>query len=106
MASIPTWQKHWQIPFKSFIGTSYTIYVYDWDYQGNIVTLTGAPEPIMTREDSTQDTFTAIRKQTGYIRVIATPNESTLLADLMPANNTERLVRLTHIKDNATVIDW
>lgn len=106
MASIPTWQKHWQIPFKSFSGTAYTIYIYDWDYQGNIVTLTGAPEPIMTREDSTQDTFTPIRKQTGYIRVIATPNEATLLADLMPANNTERLVRLTHIEDNATVIDW
>lgn len=106
MAAIPTWQKHWQVPFKSFNGTLYTIFIYEWDYQGSIVTLTAAADPISTREDNTADTFTPIRKQTGYIRIMATPGEATLLADLMPSNNTEKLVRLTHISGNTTIIDW
>lgn len=59
---------------------------------GNIVQLTGASQPFSTQEDDSDDIFTPIRTQTGYLRVIDT--DGTLLADLIPANNTECLVQL------------
>lgn len=59
---------------------------------GDIVQLTGAAQTFSTQEDDSDDIFTPIRTQTGYLRVIDT--DGTLLANLIPANNTERLVQL------------
>ncbi len=88
-----TWNIHYTIPFMSREGHSYTVNVYEWDYVGDIVTLTGASEPFVTQEDDDSDIFTPVRTQTGYIRVIDTTG-GTLLEDMMPANNIERPVLL------------
>ena len=72
---------------------SYTVNVYEWDYTGDVVTLTGASEPFVTQEDDDTDIFTPVRTQTGYLRVIDTTGGK-LLEEMMPANNTEKPVRL------------
>ena len=110
MAAIPTWQEHWQVPFMSLDGISYTISIYEWDYQGSIVTLKGGPDPFVTQEDDSDDIFTNIRVQTGYINIIldpaSIPAEADYLAAIAPKNNTEKMVRLKHSEGNNTVIDW
>ena len=72
---------------------AYTVNVYEWDYTGDVVTLTGASEPFVTQEDDDTDIFTPVRTQTGYLRVIDTTGGK-LLEEMMPANNTEKPVRL------------
>ena len=72
---------------------AYTVNVYEWDYTGDVVTLTGASEPFVTQEDDDTDIFTPVRTQTGYLRVIDTTGGQ-LLEEMMPANNTEKPVRL------------
>ena len=72
---------------------AYTVNVYEWDYAGDVVTLTGASEPFVTQEDDDTDIFTPVRTQTGYLRVIDTTGGK-LLEEMMPANNTEKPVRL------------
>lgn len=72
---------------------AYTVNVYEWDYMGDVVTLTGASEPFVTQEDDDTDIFTPVRTQTGYLRVIDTTGGK-LLEEMMPKNNTEKPVRL------------
>lgn len=72
---------------------AYTVNVYEWDYTGDVVTLTGASEPFVTQEDDDTDIFTPVRTQTGYLRVIDTTGGQ-LLEEMMPKNNTEKPVRL------------
>ena len=87
------WTKKYQIPFQSFGGTQYMVYIYErGDTQGTVTQLTGAAEPFTTQEDDNDDIFTPIRKQTGYLRVL--DDQGTLLETLIPSNNTEKMVRL------------
>lgn len=86
------WKIHWQCIFKSFRNSTYAVNILEQDYQGSIVRLTGSDEPFVTQEDKSDDIFTPIRTQTGYLRVI--DMDGTLLADLIPSNNTQRLVQL------------
>lgn len=87
------WYTHWQCQFQSFNGTQYAVNICKQTARvGDIVQLTGAAEPFTTQEDDSDDIFTPIRIQTGYLRVI--DPDGTLMADLIPANNTERLVQL------------
>lgn len=88
------WKTHWQCCFQSLNGTQYAVNICEQDYDGDIVQLTGAAEPFTTQEDESEDIFTPIRSQSGYLRVI--DPDGTLLADLIPQNNTERLVQLFH----------
>ena len=88
------WNIHWQCCFQSLNGTQYAVNICEQDYDGDIVQLTGSAEPFVTQEDDSDDIFTPIRMQTGYLRVI--DPDGTLLADLIPQNNTERLVQLFH----------
>ena len=106
MAGPTTWQIHWQVPFVSLNGIAYTISIYEWAYSGSIITLKGAPEPFITQEDDSEDIFTPVRRQTGSLRIVLAASESGYLEQLIPSNNTEKLVKLTHIENNATVIDW
>lgn len=88
------WIKRFRVPFQSFGGTQYMLYIYEQgSSQGDVITLTGAPETFTTQEDDTSDIFTPIRGQSGYLRIIDDSN-GTLLPQLMPANNTDRMVRL------------
>ena len=86
------WNIHWQCCFQSFGGTQYAVNIYEQNYTGSIVQLTGAAEPFVTQEDDNDDIFTPIRVQTGYLRVI--DMDGTLLEELTPNGSTERLVRL------------
>ena len=61
---------HWQIPFKSRrTGTVYTVNIYDSTYSGNPMVLKGGSEPFVTEEDNTEDEFTPIRTQSGYLNI-------------------------------------
>ena len=87
------WYTHWQCQFQSMNGTQYAVNICKQTARtGDIVQLVGASQPFSTQEDDSDDIFTPIRTQTGYLRVIDT--DGTLLANLVPANNTERLVQL------------
>ena len=41
------WYKRYRVPFQSFGGTQYMVYIYE-QTSGNVVTLTGAAEPFVT----------------------------------------------------------
>ena len=86
------WNKRYRVPFQSFTGTQYMVYIYEQTV-GDVVTLTGSDNPFETQEDQSDDIFTPIRSQTGYLRVIDETGGN-LLEQLMPANNTEKLVRV------------
>lgn len=86
------WNIHWQCCFKSFGGTQYAVNIYEQNYSGSIVQLTGASEPFVTQEDNDDDIFKPIRMQTGYLRVI--DYDGTLMESIIPSSNTEKLVRL------------
>lgn len=88
------WNIHWQCCFTSRNGTQYAVNICEQDYSGSIVQLTGAPEPFVTQEEDDDNIFTAIRPQTGYLRVIDTTNNGDLLETIIPANNTEKMVQL------------
>lgn len=86
------WYKRYMIPFCSRTGTNYCVYIFE-QTSGTLTTLRGAAEPFTTRENDTDDVFTPIRTQTGYIRVIDEIG-GTLMQQIMPANNTQKKVEL------------
>lgn len=86
------WYKRWQIPFQSIEGTSYMVFIHEKN-TGSLVTLTGAEDPFVTSEDNSDDVFTPVRRQTGYLRVIDEIGGG-LLEQLIPTNNTEKFVQL------------
>ena len=91
---------HWQVKFKSLrTDTLYTVNVYDDDYSGDPVQLTGAAQPFVTQEDDDDDWFTPIRTQSGYLRIVDTGKDNEGNAfdwrDLIPATDTSRPVTLT-----------
>ena len=88
------WNIHWQVPFTSLQDTNYMVYIYDRDYLGSVVTLTGAAHPFTTQEEHNKDIFTPVRGQSGYLRVVDETQNGDLMEQLMPKNNTERLVKL------------
>ena len=88
------WNKHWQCCFQSRTGIQYAVNIYERNYSGNVVQLTGAEEPFVTQEDDDNDIFLPLRPQTGYLRVIDRTEDGSLLESIIPANNTQKLVRL------------
>lgn len=103
-----------QIPFVSLrTGTTYTVNVWNRTYVGNPTVLYGGAEPLTTEEDADDDPFTPIRTQSGYFRVSdnrRTVDGGYLTADwwkaLIPKNDTQRYVTLTHMNGSTEVIDW
>ena len=82
---------HWQITFKSLrAGTVYTVNIYDVNYSGTPVQLTGAAEPFVTEEDDNEDAFVPIRGQSGHIRFI----QESAAIDICPVNATDMPVVL------------
>ena len=88
------WNIHWQCCFQSMNGTQYAVNICEQNYQGSIIQLQGGDKPFTTQEDDSDDIFTPIRIQTGYLRVV--DPDGSLLEDILPNNNTERLVQLFH----------
>lgn len=67
------------------------VYIYEHT-SGDVVTLTGSSEPFVTQEDQSEDIFTPIRPHTGYLRIL--DETGNLLEQIIPSNNTEKMVRL------------
>ena len=98
------WYKRYEVLFGSRLGNQYAVNIYE-QTSGNVVRLTGSDEPFVTQEDDSDDIFTPIRKQTGYLRVIDETGD--LLETLIPENNVQKLVRLYlgHYSSGAFVED-
>ena len=94
------WNIHWQSIFTSYNGTHYAVNIYEQDYSGSVVQLTAAAEPFVTQEEDDDNIYTAIRPQTGYLRVIDT--DGTLIESILPNTNTEKMVRLV----TGSVVDY
>lgn len=104
--------KHWIIRFRSLrAGTVYTVSIYDEDYTGlQPVELRPAAQPFTTDEDDSDDMFTPIRTQTGYLSIV---DDGYDLAgnpfnwkEFLPATDTSRPVVLSHMENGAEVTDW
>ena len=97
----------WQIPFKSVLGVSYRIDIYDEGFTGTPVQLYGGPQPFVTEENSNEDFFTAVRSQTGNIQICTKMPDGNMITlnELLPANNMSRPVRLINVT-NSNAIEW
>ena len=92
---------NYSITFKSLrAGTVYTLNI--GGGTGAAIPLKGGAQPFTTEEDNSDDMFTPIRTQTGYIRVVDDGkdyNGNSIGADwwkdLIPATDTSRPVSLT-----------
>lgn len=80
----------------------YSVNIYDTQYSGAIVELTGSAEPFVTEETDDDDLMVPIRYSTGTLSLINTGN----LDGLFPPTYTGRKVTLTHQEGSATVVDW
>lgn len=86
------WNEHYIVPFKTKEGNDLAVKIYEDGYVGDVISLTPSDQPFTTQEDDDDDIFVAVRTQSGYLRVI--DSDGTLMQQLMPENNTQRLVKL------------
>ena len=95
---------NYSITFKSLrAGTVYTVNI--GGGTGAAIPLKGGAQPFTTQEDDSDDMFTPIRTQTGYIRIVdddkaADGTTAFDWKDLIPATDTSRPVSLTDGYDN------
>lgn len=98
---------HWQIKFRSLRSNIlFTANVYDDDYSGDPVQLTGAAVPFETQEDDSDDPFEPVRTQSGYLRIVDTgeDNDGNTFdwRTFIPTTDTDRPVTLTN--EDGTVL--
>lgn len=96
---------HWQIEFTSLkANETYTVSVYDENYNGSPVRLLGGAVPFETEEDTDDDMFIPIRKQTGYLRIFdnGTDLDGNTFdwREFIPTTDTDRPVRVTDGSNN------
>ena len=93
-----SWATKWQIKFVSIKERTYTVNILVDGYTGSIIPLLGASNPFETREDNSEDYFTPIRTQTGYLRIFDDGKDLNGndfdWQDLIPSNNMQHQVRL------------
>lgn len=98
------WGLKYQCCFKAKDGKDYAVSIYkkDWRMPRIAYWLTAAANPFVTQEADSDDPFTPVRGQTGYLRILYekpsnAPSDMTIekvIEDLIPENNTDILVRL------------
>ena len=98
------WGLKYQCCFKAKDNQEYSVYIYKKDYQNDrlVYQLTAAANPFVTQEADSDDPFTPVRGQTGYLRILyQTPVNASgtitieeVIEDLVPENNTDIFVRL------------
>lgn len=103
--------KKYSITFKSLrAGIVYTLSIYDADYAGSVIPLKAAGTPFVTDEDDTDDLFTPIRTQTGYLRIVDDGTDLNGNAlnwkELLPQTDTSHPVKLSHMEGETEVTDW
>jgi hypothetical protein len=97
---------NYSIQFKSLrAGTTYTLNIYGGT--GAAIPLKGGAQPFVTQEDDSEDMFTPVRTQSGYLRMVdnGVGAGSHVLVDgwwktLVPATDTSRPVTLTGVDNN------
>lgn len=101
------WFKRYKVCFQSILLNKYAVYIYE-QTEGELVELIGSDVPFETSESDDNNIFLPIRSQTGYLRIIDTTANGSILEDLMPNNNTEKLVRLYLLDRNGNdkVLCW
>lgn len=110
-------QIFWKIKFKSLrAGTDYTVNIYKDGTlpSGYPLTLKGGAQPFVTEEDDSEDMFTTIRTQSGYLRIVDDGKATNANGDevvwnwkeLLPSTDTDRPVTLTHQIGSSPTIDW
>ena len=61
----------WKIPFKTLRSNALlTVNVYDDTFSGTAMVLKGAAQPFETQEEGSDDIFTPVRLQSGYLRIV------------------------------------
>ena len=73
------------------------------DVSVEIKQLIGSEHPFITSEANSDDIFTPVRQQTGYLRVLDTGG-GTLIDELLPENNTQKMVTLVNLTTGKT--EW
>lgn len=110
-------QIFWKIKFKSLrAGTDYTVNIYKDGTlpSGYPLTLKGGAQPFVTEEDDSEDMFTPIRTQSGYLRIVddgkaTNANGDEVVFDwktLLPSTDTDRPVTLTKTVNSSEVVVW
>lgn len=89
---------NYTITFKSLrAGTTYVVNI--GGGTGNAIPLKGGAQPFMTQEDDSEDLFTPVRTQSGYLRIVDDGKDANGNAfdwkDLVPETDTARPVTLT-----------
>lgn len=97
---------HWIIPFKSRLGSNYTLRIYDDNYSDQAVKLIGGSNPFTTQENDDEDEFVPLRTQSGYIRIVDNGKDANgnifNWKSLIPQSATGRPVELV----NGSVVVW
>jgi len=88
----------YKIPFGSYKGNQYDVEIYDTNYTGSAITLTGGTDTFVSTEDASDDVFTPIRTKTATIRVEnqykVGGTTKYMMDELQPISNTSNPVRL------------
>lgn len=122
------WNLKYQCNFKAKDGQDYSVYIFKKRYNNDrlVYQLTAAANPFVTQEADSDDPFTPVRGQTGYLRILyQTPVNAAgtitieeVIEDLVPENNTDIFVRLVKgtyrgassgswfLPDNNNPIQW
>lgn len=91
----------WRCSFMSLKGVSCVINIYDNDWSGGIVSVTGADDPFYFEEDNSDDILNeVIRYRTGYIRLVE-QGVFGALKDIYPTSTFDRFVEVLY--DGAVV---
>lgn len=99
-----SWNITHQCRFESRTHQQYCVNISKQTDTGqNIVQLQGSDKPFVTSEANGDDIFMPIRQQTGYLRVLD-KSGGTLLEELMPENNTQKMVTLVNLTTGKT--EW
>lgn len=102
-----SWNVKWTVPFASVLENQYTVQILVDGYVGAAIPLRAAVSPFETNENRSDDRFTPIRSQTGYIRIVDNGYDLNGNAfdwqELLPSTNIEHQVRLV---DSLSNILW
>ena len=99
-----SWNITHQCRFQSRTGQQYCVNISKQTDTGqNIKQLTGSEHPFVTSEANGDDIFMPIRQQTGYLRVLDNSG-GTLIDELLPENNTQKMVTLVNLTTGKT--EW
>ena len=99
-----SWNITHQCRFQSRTGQQYCVNISKQADTGqNIVQLQGSEHPFVTSEANGDDIFMPIRQQTGYLRVLDNSG-GTLIDELLPENNTQKMVTLVNLTTGKT--EW